>query len=356
MRFLVTVAHRNLYDNKVEKNYTMLVHTSGRRKDHELDRRIIEKSAQTLMDGKSAGFDKLVTQVYRAAETIFPERDPNQLTDYVVATASRTTLVVLNSKRDRKAAGVNATVPSSPFTIIIGGNIVSRGVTFPNLLSMFFTRNVKHKLQQDTYIQRARMFGGDRREFLKQFELAIPEQLYADWHKCFVLHRLALQTIKNNLGSPVWIGDNRVSVASKSSIDAATVDMDRGEMSFGVFDFSDALDGLVSRDQRSIDTLEELQDRIGNNALPGFLIDYIRTVSQGARGTLAIHTASSIAGSTDADQTAISRKKGFIGRSQLEPKKFPGAVHHVKIFFNKKKKAKLFYKFLGSLQFIQNLK
>jgi hypothetical protein len=67
--------------------------------------------------------------------------------------------VVLNSERDRTAAGDNATEPSSPFTIIIGGNIVSRGVTFPNLLTMFFTRNVRHKLQQDTYIQRARMFG-----------------------------------------------------------------------------------------------------------------------------------------------------------------------------------------------------
>ena len=61
------------------------------------------------------------------------------------------------------------------------GNIVSRGVTFPNLLSMFFTRDVKHRLQQDTYIQRARMFGA-RGKYLKHFELTIPSQLYTDWH------------------------------------------------------------------------------------------------------------------------------------------------------------------------------
>jgi hypothetical protein len=139
--------------------------------------------------------------VYQAAQTLYPNADADLLTEYVVTNASRATLVVLNSERDRRAMGDSATEPSSPFTIIIGGNIVSRGVTFPNLLSMFFTRNVRHKLQQDTYIQRARMFGS-RGEYLKHFELTIPTQLYSDWHRCFVFHKLALATINNILGSP----------------------------------------------------------------------------------------------------------------------------------------------------------
>jgi hypothetical protein len=69
----------------------------------------------------------------------------------------------MNSDKEVNAAdNRTATDPTAPFTIVIGGNIVSRGVTFNNLLSMFFTRDVKHKLQQDTYIQRARMFGSKR--------------------------------------------------------------------------------------------------------------------------------------------------------------------------------------------------
>src|SRR6202162_6398846 len=95
-----------------------------------------------------------------------------QANEYVVENISRASTVVLNSERDRVAAGDSATEPTSPFTIIIGGNIVSRGVTFPNLLAMFFTRDVANKLQQDTYIQRARMFGA-RGEYLKHFELTI---------------------------------------------------------------------------------------------------------------------------------------------------------------------------------------
>jgi hypothetical protein len=355
VRFLVTVAYVNSYENGEEKNYTMLVHTSGKREDHETDRVTIQDSVRALVDSESKEFGDLVTRVYQAAQTLYPNADPDLLTEYVVTNASRATLVVLNSERDRRAIGDSATEPSSPFTIIIGGNIVSRGVTFPNLLSMFFTRNVRHKLQQDTYIQRARMFGS-RGEYLKHFELTIPTQLYADWHRCFVFHKLALATINNNLGSPVWIGDSRVSVAADSSINKATVALDKGEMSFAMFDYSDDLDTIVAKDQRTVDTLKELSKKIGNDALPTFLIDYIKATSD-AGDSLAIHTASSIAGyGKTANQTAISRDKGFIGNPQLELKKFPQAVHHVKILYNAAGKAKLFYKFRGSLQFVQNLK
>ncbi len=356
VRFLVTVAYLNQYVNGEEKNYTMLVHTSGKTVDHEADRDTIEESVRTLMDSESEGFDPLVTQVYETARHLYPNDDADHLTDYVVSNASRATLVVLNSERDRTAAGDSATDPSSPFTIIIGGNIISRGVTFPNLLAMFFTRNVRQKLQQDTYIQRARMFGA-RGEYLEHFELTIPAQLYADWHKCFVFHKLALATIRDNLGSPVWIGDSRVSVASDPSIDKATVALDKGEMSFGMFDYSDDLDAIVLEDQNSLATLQGLRAKIGNDTLPAFLIDYIAAVAPNGPASLAIHTASSIEGYKDtADQAAISRDKGFMGKSQLEPKKFPNAVHHIKIFYNAGRKARLFYKYQGSLQFVQNLR
>jgi len=332
------------------------VHTSGKTQDHEADRVRIEESVKALIDSDSDEFDSLVTQVHKAAKELYPSKDPDILTDYVVANASRATSIVLNSERDRKAAGENATEPSSPFTIIIGGNIVSRGVTFPNLLAMFFTRNVKHRLQQDTYIQRARMFGA-RGKYLKHFELTIPAQLYSDWHRCFVFHKLALATITNKLGSPVWISDNRVAIAAESSVDKASVVLHKGEMSFGIFKHSSELDGVVLEGQQSVETLKKLRKEIGNNALPAFLIEYIEAVSQGGAGLLAIHTASSIEGyGSKANQKTISRAKGFMGKSQLETKRFPDAVHHVKIFRNKQGRARLFYKFAGSLQFVQNPK
>jgi hypothetical protein len=355
VRFLVTAAYLNCYKNNPELNYAMLVHTSGKKQDHEADRVAIERSVHALIDHTQSAFDALVTKVHEASQKLYPKADANKITEYVVTNAPRTTLVVLNSERDRRALGDNPTEPSSPFTIIIGGNIVSRGVTFPRLLSMFFTRNVRHKLQQDTYIQRARMFGA-RGEYLRHFELTIPAQLFTDWHRCFVFHKLALESIKGKQGSPVWIGDNRVAIAAEPSINRTTVVFDKGEMSFGMFDYTSELDKIIFKDQSSLETLKKVRREVGNEALPLFLIQYIETVTRNRPELLAIHTGSSIAGYQDADQKTISRSKGFIGTPQLERTKFPDATHHVKIFFNAVGKAKVFYKFRGSLQFVQNLK
>ncbi|MFZ6769649.1 Z1 domain-containing protein [Undibacterium sp. Di26W] len=355
VRFLVTVAYLNVHENATESNYTMLVHTSGRKQDHETDRGTIEDSVHSLIDAESLEFSELVLMVHETACKLYPDVDADSLTAYVVSTASRANLVVLNSERDRTAAGDSATDPTSPFTIIVGGNIVSRGVTFPNLLSMFFTRDVRHKLQQDTYIQRARMFGA-RGLYLKHFELTIPTRLYSDWHRCFVFHRLALSTVKD-IGSPVWIGDKRVAVTASASIDKATVALDKGEMSFGMFAFDKALDTLILNDQRNVNTLRELRVVVGNEVLPNFLIDYIERVSRDIPDSLAIHTSSSIEGYGDsADKETISRRKGFMGVSQMETKKFPAATHHIKIFYNENGKAKIFYKCKESMQFIQSMR
>jgi hypothetical protein len=352
LRFLVTAAHLNSNVNKSEKNYSLLVHTSGRTTDHEADRKTVEKTVHALGNSSSKVFAKIISRVHALAQQLYPKNDADIITEYVVANSSRATLVVLNSGRDRKAAGDNPTEPTSPFTIIIGGNIISRGVTFPNLLAMFFTRNVAHKLQQDTYIQRARMFGA-RGEYLKHFELTIPASLYDDWHRCFVFHKLALATVQSDIGSPVWLGDRRISIAASASINKATVAFNKGEMSFQRFNFKPALDQLALKDQRSVKTLVALRKAVGTEALPQFLIDFIETMLQVSPGTLAIHPASPIAGQRDADQKAISRDKGFMGRSQLEVRKFPNAVHHVKIFFNAASNARVFYK-MSTIQFVQD--
>lgn len=357
-RFLVTVAYLNTAATEAEANYSFLVHTSGKTDDHTNDRNTIEAAMKALVNGAGSKFKAFVEVIYTQAQQLYPRSNAQDLTSYVVANASRYAFVVLNSKRDRATAGDKPTEPTCPFTVIIGGNIVSRGVTFRNLLSMYFTRDVKNKLQQDTYIQRARMFGA-RGKYIKHFELTIPEQLYADWHRCFVFHRLALQAIKNNKVSPVWVGDNRISIAASSSIDRGTVDLNRGEMSFQIFDFPDAsaLDKIVEAGPTEIKTLKKLAAKIGD-ALPKFLIDYLESQVKANPDSLAIHTASSIAGykKSTADHDIISRAKGFIGNPQLEAAKFPNAIHHVKIFYNDQGKARVFYKSQGGAQFVQNLK
>ncbi|WP_434657149.1 Z1 domain-containing protein [Chromobacterium violaceum] len=355
-RFLVTAAYLNTYEFRPEENWTMLVHTSGKKIEHKIDQRIVESFISSLLAPNTEKFHELVQTIHNTATKLYPEEDPEIITRYVVENASRITCAILNSERDRKALGDNATEPTSPFSIIIGGNIVSRGVTFPNLLSMYFTRDVKTKLQQDTYIQRARMFGA-REKYLSHFELTIQSTLYADWRRCFIFHKLALKTIANKMGAPVWLGDKRISVASSASVDRTTVQLDKGEMGFQLFEYSTALDELVREAPTSPETLAKLQAVIGIEALPQFLIDYIKASLRSSPGTLAIHESSSIDGYTDAEglsKELIVRKKGFIGKPQLERAKYITATHHIKIFHNSSNKARLFYKFTEGIQFIQN--
>jgi len=357
-RFCVTVAHLNLAATKAvkqEKNYSFLVHTSGKTTDHDTDRSTIETTMNVLVGQSGADFNAFVAMLHAEAQSLYPDDDANTITQYVVANASRNETVVLNNTTRKATAGSNRANPTCPFTIIVGGNIVSRGVTFPNLLAMFFTRNVKTKLQQDTYIQRARMFGS-RGAYLQHFELTIPAALFADWQRCFSFHRLALDSIQKGGDSPVWIGDQRIAIASSSSIDRTTVDFNRGEMSFALFDCADvpALDTIVDSGPQAVATLEALAKKI-KGSVPSFLIEYLRAEVANSPQSLAIHKASSIQGqSSGTDQKLIRRVKGFIGRSQLEPHRFPNAVHHVKIFHNGKGKARVFYKNTGTAQFVQN--
>lgn len=349
-RFLIAVAYLNLKVNEHEINYSMLIHTSGKKADHTEDYKQVIRLFSGLANPTSATGQKFYARVFELAKLQHQGLE-HEITQYIIDNNARHSIVVMNSASGKNVDYSSATSPATLFTLAIGGNIVSRGVTFDNLLSMFFTRDVKHRIQQDTYIQRARMFGS-RGEYLSHFELSIPEKLYVDWHKCFIFHRLALASWQKGDGVPVWLEDKRIAAASSSSIDRASISLDAGEMSFRKFNFTDKIDSLVDRDIDSFKKLAELQKIVGSPALPDFLIQYIQSFSVGQE-SIAIHKSRSIAGYGDADQEEIRRKKGFIGQSDLEASKFPSAVHHVRVLFNKKGAARVFYKYDGSIKFLK---
>lgn len=356
-RFLVTVAFINL-NSQAEENFSMLVHTSGKKIDHKEDKKPIDDVFQALSDVGSTKFATYAQQIKSTAEKLYGKENSDRILDYIIQNGTRSNIIIMNSERDKNVDFKSATSPAALFTIIIGGNIVSRGVTFDNLLSMFFTRDAKHKIQQDTYIQRARMFGS-RKAHLPHFELTIPKQLYLDWHRCFVFHRLALEAIKAGLGSPVWLGDTRIAAVASSSIDQANVSLDKGEMSFRIFNFDPQLEVIVNSAADPSAKLRNLQKRIGKGALPDYLIRYVERTSPSGARSVALHPSSSIAGYKDADgldKNKIERTRGFFGEPQMQRDKFPEAVHHFKVFYNEKGKGRVFYKFDGNIKFIKNLK
>lgn len=353
--FMVNATYLNLYGHpNVDKNYSMLIHTSGKKVDHKSDWGVINDTLNAILKQDPKRFPDYVRSIWTLARERFADADPDRITDFILDNISRHSIIILNSERDWKDNSSAATNPTSLFTIIIGGNIVSRGVTLENLLSMYFTRDVKHKIQQDTYIQRARMFGS-RGDYLQHFELTIPEALYLDWHRCFVFHRLALSAIKEGLGSLVWLSDQRIAAVAGSSIDRSTVDLDKGEMTFSLFDYHEGVEKILVGDADPFEKLALLNTALGPAAFPDYLYRYIAKTSLNSSRAIGIHPIFDISGYADGpdiDKKQISRKRGFFGKSQQQ--RFPSATHHVLVLRNAEGKARLLYKFIGSIQFIKN--
>jgi hypothetical protein len=357
--FLVNVAHLNTEINPHETNYAMLIHTSGGKDDHKEDYTQVLKIFGILSNKDDPTFDKYIEKIAEIAAARYPGEEM-AICKYVAKNARRHDEVIMNSEKKQTGSDWDrATTPQTPFTIVIGGNIVSRGVTFNNLLSMFFTRDVKHKMQQDTYIQRARMFG-DRGSYLQYFELSIPGSLYKKWHRCFLFHTLALLAINADQRSPIWIEDKRIAAVAGSSIDRASVNIQVGEMSFALFKYDSTAVKEVLSDSSTIDMekLLLLQKLLGAPALPTYLLTFMDEYRPHGSVSIAIHDPQSIEGYTDkeneTDRATVRRRRGFIGTKELELGKFPGAEHHIKIFYFEEN-ARVFYKFNEDVTFL-NLK
>ena len=181
-------------------------------------------------------------------------------------------------------------------------------------MSMFFTRGVKTVMQQDTYIQRARMFG-NRGNDVKHFELTIPQSIYRQWYSCFVLHRLSYQSAIKDL-HPVWLQGAGTRAVAPNSIDRAHVRVDNGTMSFDKVKFKPELSEILNlRDTNSKEIHKDLLTKIykvmGEEFLPTHVIDFVNTDTPNDNYAVAIHNDAFIDGYKDADHDAIYRARSF---------------------------------------------
>jgi predicted nucleotidyltransferase len=173
----------------------------------------------------------------------------------------------MNSDKDMRSQDFDSgTNPQSPFTFIFGGNIISRGLTFHGLLSMYFSRDSKHKLDSGTYIQRARMFG-NREKLFDDFELIIPEKLYFDWWTVFKEHRESLATI-NGFDSPLWFSSERTKTTQESSIDKANIISESGEMYWEKFKLTTEIEKVYEKgiESNRLDCVKDLFRLLGHKS------------------------------------------------------------------------------------------
>lgn len=339
----------------IEKNFTMIVHTSGKTREHGEDFRIVERTLAVLSDPDEKAFRQRLKELQRIAAEYWP-RAPEKLVEFVLRNIQRHQLVEINSTKKRTNIS-DILSPTSLFSFAVGGNIISRGVTFENLLSMYFTRTVKGKFTQDTYIQRARMFG-NRARYKEKFQLWIPRELMANWAKCFAFHQLAIQAARTGSGAPVWLADHKSTPTSPTSIDRSSVDFNDGEMSFAIFDFRESHQYLGNSNDDDLRRVEAIRNCLEQLCFPDYVYNYLKQEIEFGE-SVCFHRPSSFgtekAKYSEDEINGIRRKKGIFSTNEFRRGDKPEAKHHLKIFHNPSGKARLFYKINGrAIRFIQN--
>ena len=132
-------------------------------------------------------------------------------------------------------------------------------------------------------------------------------------------------------------------------------------MSFDLFEYNQVgIKKVLETNESALEKTKALAAFLGSNCLPAYLINYMQNFLPAGDESIAIHSPRSIAGYADKvgeiDKATITRTKGFIGERELEPAKYPNAIHHINILFNDLGKARVFYKYQGNIRFLRTSK
>lgn len=213
LSFLVSGAHIMLSGGEV---CNFLIHPSVSIKDHESVAEKISSFLNEILYGDMQ--QELLPQLTESWNDL-QETKPDikslpEIEEFIVESLKATSIeiLVMNSKSDHeidKDKGMN---------IVIGGNSLGRGVTFPVLQTVYYCRRSKRP-QADTFWQHCRMFGYDRdsalmRVYLPPFLL----KLFTDLNTANT--SLINQVVKNGLEDINLLLPPGVKPTRKNVIDA----------------------------------------------------------------------------------------------------------------------------------------
>ena len=158
------------------RKYAMVIHNDIARAAHAWQDQVIDWIFQAIVGAAEsdpvklrpifdAAFDNLEASVQADNGKMPPRHDAFDA--FIDALQSDDVAVEkVNSDTDVMALlDANAELKlRTPYNIWVGGNILDRGITIPNLISFYYGRNPK-KMQADTVLQHSRMYGNrDRRD------------------------------------------------------------------------------------------------------------------------------------------------------------------------------------------------
>ncbi|MCA9466806.1 MAG: hypothetical protein KC643_15380 [Nitrospira sp.] len=162
---------------KKEKKYSMIIHNDVQKSAHAWQDQVIDwicqeinKAAETNPDVLRPIFDDAFNDLTRSVTANEGKMPPsNEAFDIFIDALQSDDLVVERVNSDHNVVALLDDKAElrlrTPYNIFVGGNILDRGITIPNLIAFYYGRNPL-TMQADTVLQHSRMYGNRHRDDL----------------------------------------------------------------------------------------------------------------------------------------------------------------------------------------------
>ncbi|WP_052078184.1 Z1 domain-containing protein [Porphyromonas gulae] len=219
MSYLVCCAYKRLNG---ESNCNFMIHPSVRIDVHrKFENRVQEHLTLLQQSTEDEGFQTQLYEAWSDLQRTKPDLPHYEEIKKCIVEILDSTLIYVISLNSHSLANRDPNNPDSlnlnvGFNIIIGGNTLGRGLTFPNLQTVYYCRSSKSP-QADTHWQHSRIFGYDRiKELVRIF---IPRSL----HSLFVLlnesNNMLISQVEKNFNHLELIYPNGIKPTRTNVID-----------------------------------------------------------------------------------------------------------------------------------------
>lgn len=228
LSFLVNCAHKKLNG---QYNCNFMVHPSMRIDIHNKFAVTIQNHLNLLQGSTDEkAFDNNLRDEWKDLQQTKPDLENYEdIKEAVIEILDNVEVAVipLNSKsfvcRDSK--NPDALDLSKGFNIVVGGNTLGRGITFPHLQTVYYCRSSKSP-QADTFWQHSRIFGYDREKQLVR--MFIPESLYKLFSDLSSSNEMLINQVKEGLENIQLIYPNGIKPTRKNVVDSIYLNLLQG--------------------------------------------------------------------------------------------------------------------------------
>ena len=228
LSFLVNCAHKKL-DGLSNCNF--IVHPSTRIDIHNKFTYTIQNHLNLLQKSTDeTAFDDNLYDEWRDLQQTKPDLETYEdIKETVIEILDNVEIAVipLNSKSFicRDPDNPDALDLSNGFNVVVGGNTLGRGLTFPHLQTVYYCRTSRTP-QADTFWQHSRIFGYDReREMVRIF---IPKNLYKLFSDINISNDIIIKQIEHGFESIQLIYPNGITPTRRNVVDIEYLNLLQG--------------------------------------------------------------------------------------------------------------------------------